>query len=184
MKMNKGFTLIELMVSLAVMAIFLTMAIPAFTDVIKNNRLVSQTNSLVADINLARSEAVKRGVQVILCRSANSTAAVSSLACGGIAQTWTTGWFVFASGDSNTTFTAGTDTLIKRSEIARKGVIIKTNASGDSSLAYNADGTNGNSSTVLFALCDDRGNTKGREIQIINTGRPRLTSENITNCTP
>ena len=184
MKTHKGFTLIELMVTLVIMAIFLTMAVPSFTGLIKNNRLISQTNALTTDINLARSEAVKRGVQVILCRSADATVAVGALACGGTAQTWTTGWFVFASGDSNSTFTAGTDTLLKRSDPARKSLAILSDTNGDSNLVYNADGTIGNAGTVLFAICDDRGATNGRELEIINTGRPKLTSGSITSCTP
>ena len=65
---------------------------------------------MLGTINLARTEAVKRRTRVVLCRSADPTLATPS--CGGSANTWTTGWLVFASGDSNNTYQAGTDTLL------------------------------------------------------------------------
>ncbi len=64
MKRSSGFTLIELMVTLSVMAILATLAAPSFTSLIQNSRTTTQTNELVAALNLARSEAVKRGVDV------------------------------------------------------------------------------------------------------------------------
>ena len=70
-KMQSGFTLVELMVTLGVLAILVTLATPSFTSVINSNRLSSQANELVADIQLARSEALRRNRTVRLCRSTN-----------------------------------------------------------------------------------------------------------------
>ena len=81
-----GFTLVELIVTMAIAAIILTQAVPSFSTMISNNRLTTQTNDLVADINLARSEAIKRGLRVILCRTANPNAVAAT--CGGTANTW------------------------------------------------------------------------------------------------
>lgn len=64
MNVNNGFTLVELMVAVAVLAIVLSLGVPSYRALIVNNRLTTQANALVASINLARSEAVKRGVQV------------------------------------------------------------------------------------------------------------------------
>jgi type IV fimbrial biogenesis protein FimT len=72
-----GFTLIELMVTLAVAAILVAMAAPSFRTLLASNRLSTQTNELVGAITFTRSEAVKRGRNVTLCRTDSATA----LAC-------------------------------------------------------------------------------------------------------
>ena len=61
MKICRGFTLLELMVTVAVAAILTTVAVPGFRDLVQNNRVTSQTNELVAALTMARTEAIKRG---------------------------------------------------------------------------------------------------------------------------
>ena len=80
-----GFTLIELMVTIAVLAIIVTLAAPSFQATIENNRLTSQANELVTALALARSEAVRRNTPVTVCPG--------SCALG---QGWADGWRVFA----------------------------------------------------------------------------------------
>ena len=58
---SRGFTLIELMVTLTVMAILLSIAAPSFTSLMAANRMSTQTNEFIGALNLARSEAVRRG---------------------------------------------------------------------------------------------------------------------------
>lgn len=69
---SRGFTLVELAVTLAVLAILVTMAVPAFTTLINGNRLTAQANELVADVQAARSEAVRRNQRVTLCPSTDN----------------------------------------------------------------------------------------------------------------
>ncbi|RJG14298.1 prepilin-type N-terminal cleavage/methylation domain-containing protein [Pseudomonas cavernicola] len=85
---QRGFTLIELMVTIAVMAVLLGIAIPSFTDVTLGSKLRSQANDLVAGATLARSEAIKRNQAVTLCASSNGTSCT-----GG----WAAGWIVISS---------------------------------------------------------------------------------------
>ena len=66
-----GFTLIELMVTVSVLAILLALAWPSFTALINNNRLAAQTNELVASLQLAKSEAVRRNARITVCPSAD-----------------------------------------------------------------------------------------------------------------
>ncbi|MEH6355032.1 MAG: GspH/FimT family pseudopilin [Marinobacter sp.] len=63
---SSGFTLIELLVTIAILAIVVAIAIPSFQTVIENNRTTTQANNLLSAVQLARSEAVKRGVNVTL----------------------------------------------------------------------------------------------------------------------
>ncbi|MDX1558559.1 MAG: GspH/FimT family pseudopilin [Marinobacter sp.] len=64
MKRSAGFTLLELVVTMAILAIIATVAVPGFSRLIESNRLVTGTNLLVSSIKLARTEAIKRGTNV------------------------------------------------------------------------------------------------------------------------
>ena len=68
-----GFTLMELLLAIAVLAIVTTLALPSFTQFIQNNRLASEANEMVASFQFARSEALKRGLPVQVCSSSNGT---------------------------------------------------------------------------------------------------------------
>ena len=84
---SRGFTLGELLVTLAVLAVVLTVAVPAFTNFVKNNRLAAATNQLGAALAYARSEAVRRGRPVTVCASSDGAT------CDTTA--WREGWIVF-----------------------------------------------------------------------------------------
>jgi len=172
-KTETGFTLIELMIAISISMVVLTFAVPSFSSFIKNGRVTTFTNTLVTDVNFARQEAVTRGDKVILCRSANPTAASPS--CGGNANNWSSGWLVFVSKDANTTYDDGTDVLLRATNEVGGGVTIKTNNVSNADLIYNADGTiDMGGGTAVFAVCDDRGEGHGNQLQVSPTGRPRL----------
>ena len=173
LKTTTGFTLIELMIAISISMVILTFAVPSFSSFIKNGRVTTFTNTLVTDVNFARQEAVTRGEKVILCRSANATAATPS--CGGNANNWSSGWLVFVNTDSNSTYDAGTDTLLRATDEVGGSVTIKTNGVSNANLVYNADGTiDMGGGTAVFAVCDDRGEGHGNQLQVSPTGRPRL----------
>ena len=92
---HRGFTLVELMIALALLAIVTVVAVPTFTSTINNNRLSSASNDLAAVLQTARMEAVRRGQRVIVCPSANGST------CSGGAQ-WT-GWLAFADANNDGT---------------------------------------------------------------------------------
>lgn len=85
---QRGVTLIEMMVTLAVAAILLAAAVPSFSALLQNNRAAAQVNELVAAIHAARGEAIKRGFPVTVCASSNQSS------CSG-GSSWTSGWIVF-----------------------------------------------------------------------------------------
>ncbi len=104
---NKGFTLIELMVTIAVAGILAAIAVPSFKSTIQNNRLTTGANELVTALNLARSEAIKRGMTVTVRKvDSNSKTKSSSTA------NWEAGWDVFTDADSDGNFESG-DTFIR-----------------------------------------------------------------------
>jgi type IV fimbrial biogenesis protein FimT len=98
MKIQRGFTLVELMITLVIASIVLTMAVPGMRDLIQNNRITGQVNEMVTAFNLARMEAIRRGSPVSVCASADQAS------CSG-ANDWASGWIVFtdANGSGNPT---------------------------------------------------------------------------------
>lgn len=89
---NYGFTLLELIITIALAAILLGLAVPSMHTFIQNNRIAGQTNDLIAALTLVRSEALKRNRQAWLCPSQNVD--TNAPACGG--SDWTRGWLVVA----------------------------------------------------------------------------------------
>ena len=173
MHRNRGFTLLELLVTVAIVAILVTVGIPSFIDTIRNNRLVTQTNTFLTALNLARAEAVKRGVRVTVCKKSSSTNSCDT-ADNSI---WDNGWIVFV--ESNSSGTNGAiDTNEETLQIGTALTGGNTLRVGNSFKKYvsflptgQTAGSGGNQDK--FRLCDARGAEKGRFIAITLTGRSR-----------
>lgn len=175
-----GITIVELVVSLAVVSILVTTGVPAFSNFIQSNRLSESTFDLFGTINLARSEAVKRRTRVVLCRTTNPAA--TSPSCGGTANTWTKGWLVFAAGDANNTYESATDTLLGTGRVESTDVTVITNSTSNNNLEYNSDGTtNEGGGTARFAVCDKRLGAYGRQINVPPHGRPKFVKGDVDN---
>ena len=110
----EGFTIVELMVVIAIIAVFMVFAIPSYKSVTTQSRMAGEINDLASDIALARSAAVKQGLTVTICPSTNpsATPSTSAPACSG-STSWTTGWIVFIDTAGNQTFTTSGDTLLR-----------------------------------------------------------------------
>lgn len=104
----QGLTLIELLVTLAAAIIVVAIGIPMFQTMASNNRAVSQANGVVLALNMARSEAVKRGARVTVCAVADAAAA--NPVCDNSTD-WANGWLVFVDDDGDGTTDAGEQRL-------------------------------------------------------------------------
>ena len=110
MRKHRGLTLIELMVTLAIAAILITIGVPSFVRLIKTNSMASAVNTFLADSRFARSESVRLGGRVIMCRSDDPEAsppacATNNASSGG--KGWATGWVIFHDKDADDTVDAG-----------------------------------------------------------------------------
>ena len=97
---NSGFTLIEMIVTVAIVAIFASIAVPSFSQLIQRNKETTTTNELISSLVLARSEALKRSRNVMVCSSNNQST------CNG-GTDFASGWIVYADCDDNNALTAG-----------------------------------------------------------------------------
>jgi len=183
-------TLIELLITLAVGAVLLVVAVPNLNTFVKNNRIVSSTNDFIAAVNIARTEAIRRGVTVVMCRTTQPLAATPSCnRSGSTANDWSTGWLMYATdGDINERdYASATDELIRVGQATGGSVELTSDTQGNQWLAINRDGTLREADTAAYAVCDDRGYDYGRLIRINLTGRAQVaytTSDAATDCTP
>ncbi|OOG24908.1 prepilin-type N-terminal cleavage/methylation domain-containing protein [Thioalkalivibrio denitrificans] len=165
MPRESGFTLIELMVTLAVAAILITVAVPGFANLIAEQRVVTTTNRFVTALHLTRSEAVKRGARVTLCASGDGST------CGS-AGDYSDGWIVFVG-------PAFGEPLNPPGEILRvfpAGPLdVEGNGSMASYISYVATGETRQLGGALqmgtVTICDE---DRGRNVIISRTGRPRV----------
>jgi type IV fimbrial biogenesis protein FimT len=87
-QLSRGFTLVELVVTILILAVLVAMAVPNFTDATLGSKLSSIANNLVAGTQIARSEAIKRNADVVVCASSNGTS------CNNPGTGWRAGWIV------------------------------------------------------------------------------------------
>jgi len=181
---HTGFTLVELMITIFLVGILLGIGVPNFRDFIRNSRITTAANDLLADLNLARSEAVKRRVPVTLCKSTNGTS------CDDDDATPFSRWIVFvddvnsaatSTDDGDGVVDSGEQVLQDRSisgtiDAPAEGRLVVFQPSGFP--AVGADTI----SRVLF--CDDRGSaitmnslSAARGLAVGATGRAAITRD-------
>ena len=119
---TKGFSLIELMITLSIAAILLVVAAPSFRDALRRNKVSSASNALLADISYARSEAINRGNVVSICPSSNQATCSNG-------QAYENGWLVYTyqagKGVANTAYSATSGAILLRAANARDGLSIQ-----------------------------------------------------------
>jgi len=162
-----GFTLYELLLSLAVAAVALSIGVPSVTSIIQQNQLASSINTLVRSLNLARAEAVTRGKNVVICRS--TTANTPSPNCNSGSSNWSEGWIVFENSDNDSppARDAGEPVLHVFAGMDGK-FLLDSSTVFDNAISFNATGDVG--SNGEFVLCKDNDTYYSRSITVDRTG--------------
>jgi type IV fimbrial biogenesis protein FimT len=188
MKKQGGFTLIEAMFTIVVLAVLLSIGIPNLRDFLRNSRMTGYANDMLADINLARTEAIKRRALVTVCASANPTATSPTCAATN-STTGFTGWVVFVDDADPNAASAndGNATIDTGETVLRRHAAITATAKSDTGFVSFADtgfarASGGTASATHVVMCDTRGNvdagssrSAARAVTIQRTGRPGVT---------
>lgn len=162
---TKGFSLIELMITIALLAILLAFAGPGFQELIERNKIRTITDEFYTAFNAARSESIKRNQPVTIC--ASSTGATCD------AANWDSGWLIFTDEDGNGDVNAG-EVITQVGSALPSGYTLRAAAPYSSSITMNPDGAI-NGVNGAFRVCPhDADITKSRSISFLSVGRPRL----------
>ena len=167
----RGFTLIELMLVVAVLMVVITLATPSLQTLLHSNRLRTQTSRLMTALNLARSEAISRNSPVSLCPS--SLVVSGQPICSGI---YSDGWIVFSNRDKDRVVDTDIDEVIRAYEGLPRGYSL-TNKLGtlDASelISYLPDGSSRRNRTLMFCASSDP-SVPSWSVVLNMVGRPRI----------
>jgi type IV fimbrial biogenesis protein FimT len=163
MQRSAGFTLLEMLVTLAVVALLLAVAVPAFDSLVMDARLTAAVNRVVHGMHVARHESLKWGADVVLCRSPSGDQCIHT---GG----WHTGLIVFVNRDRDDPprVDAGEPILQSESAFPLTAVLANRRAFVFRPWSRSVNGT--------LTFCDRRGTARARAVVVSYTGRPRATS--------
>jgi type IV fimbrial biogenesis protein FimT len=175
-----GFTIMELMIVVAIAGILAAVGIPSFQSLVKDNCLTTGTNLLVSSFQQARSEAVKR----------STTLTITASNAGVSTNEWGNGWTVTIDEDSDSDGVLDTgedfdgDGTLDAAATFRIVTLSCTNTTmnetgDDTVFIYESDGFIDSAGT--FDVCDDRTGETGRQITINAVGRPN-TESRYTGC--
>ena len=164
-----GMSLIELMVTLTVLAIGLAAAVPSFQGTMKRNNIDGALEEFSSAIKFARSEAISQSAAVSICASSNQTA------CTG---DWHDGWIIFTDADTSGTLDAG-DTLVRVHEAIKSGYTLSFDNATPNSVTFLSRGFT-NNQMGAFSLCGpDDDDLFARGLILQRTGSLRFAVDGV-----
>ncbi len=146
----KGFTLLELLVVMAILGITLAFAVPGFIEMVANNRISSSTSDFVSSLQLAKAESAARISPVSVCKK--NPAGTACVTAGD----WEQGWIVFIDANASGSVDAG-DTVLNVHEALDSRITFKGTAGVTDFITYTPSGATSITGTEILMICDDRG---------------------------
>ncbi|HXH03934.1 MAG TPA: GspH/FimT family pseudopilin [Candidatus Competibacteraceae bacterium] len=165
----RGFTLLELMIALALGAVVLTLGIPSLQELVRNQHMVTASNELLTTLALARFEAIKRSVRVTLCKSLDGQQCTPD-------SHWEEGGLVFVDG-SETAKVDGDDRPIRVYPRLEGELTLRTGETFSAYVSFLPSGMSEGKTKLAndtFRLCDARGSGMARAIIVNRSGRIRV----------
>jgi prepilin-type N-terminal cleavage/methylation domain len=168
MNTASGMTLVELLVTVTLVAILLAIGLPSYQGITTTNRMAAEMNALVGDLQYTRSEAVKQGQTVTICASTNGTS------CSGSAN-WANGWMIFADANGNQAVNTGESRLRLQTALGSTDTLQSHSSTALQAITFNRNGFSSNTGSVT--LNDASGTTDRRQCVLVSTvGNVKLQS--------
>jgi type IV fimbrial biogenesis protein FimT len=183
---SRGFTLIELLVVLAIAAILAMMAAPSFKRILQSGAMSSNVNTFLTDMRFARSEAIRYGGNVVMCRSDDPEGAspVCDAGAGPGNNGWVSGWIIFHDLDADTVIDAGEQILRIQAPITNINSIVETTPN---IYRFTATGrllavAGGGESQLSFGSSPTFDTSVRRVVCVGLSGRARVAGDGSTSC--
>jgi type IV fimbrial biogenesis protein FimT len=187
---QSGFTMIELMFAITVLAVLVGIGLPSMQDFVRSSRMSAAANDIVSDFNIARSEAVKRRVPITLCKSQNGVDCDTTSGAGPFSH-----WVIFVD-DANPALAQGTDgngaidageVILRDRELPDSITVTTTNGQIRATFLPTGFPRIEAANVNRFKLCDVRGNvtsvggdSAARLVEVLPTGRPSVSRSKAT----
>jgi type IV fimbrial biogenesis protein FimT len=176
---SAGVTLVELLVGLAVMALLLAVAVPSFSAMLQNTQRSTLTNDFLADLALTRTEAIRRGQRVAMCKSADGAACTT-------ADHWDQGWLLFVDANNNGLRESG-ETLVRQQSALPAGWRLRGNTNVARYVSYHPMGNSrlisGAFQAGTLTICAvSAQQVEASQIVISSVGRPRTQRVTLASC--
>lgn len=187
MKRTRGLTAVEVVTVIAILGVLAALAGPSFVNLIRSTQVSSLVNTFMADMRFARSEAIRRGGAIIMCRSDAPEAA--SPTCGSGSgpggNGWVSGWLIFEDRDNSNAFNTGDQLLRVQSAITNINTFLESGGSSSTKFEFTPTGRLKNlagstqlqvGSSPLFT------NAQQRTVCVSQSGRVRVVGDGTTSC--
>jgi type IV fimbrial biogenesis protein FimT len=176
---NQGYSLIEVMLVLALVGTIPALATSAFTAIVNSSRINSGAEAIFNSLQLTRSEAAKRNSRVVMCKSS------TGLECADSGD-WHQGWIVFHDANNNGEVDAGEEIVYREAPLGKQ-LKLSGNGPVKDYVSYSAFGktklTSGAFQAGTFTIClQSAGKTDARTVVINSSGRPRMDKVKVAQC--
>jgi len=174
---EKGFSLIELLIGLSIATLLITLSVP-MSNLLHANKATTQIHEFASSLNFARSEAIKRGNFVTVCRTLGNTKCEGPRDIGG-QKVWDAGWMVFSDINGNGQFNGAEDQVLHQHGPLPANYSLRSNARVR--ITYKAIGMSPGFMDT-WTLCGPNGNPElTRGVILAYSGRVRFAQDNNRN---